>query len=155
MTWLRLIYHYIVYWIVGTTPEAHHWKLAQCWYRLNRYHRCIRHCKAFLDYQESTYVKVMLSDALIAVGDFQQAAATLRSIEDLWSNPELALALADAEMQSGNADEARKIVATVEVSHPNAKSHVVAAIEELRTALGMAATSEDLPPGLASRDSAL
>ncbi len=155
MTWLRLIYHHIVYWTVGTTPEAHHANLASCWFELDRYRRCIEHCEKYLDYEDSTYIRGLLGSSQLLAGDWNQAADTLRSIKDLYSEPELALALAEAEMQSGNSDEARKIVATIEVSHPNHKPHVAAALEYLRKELGMAPAGEGLPAGAASRDSLL
>lgn len=155
MTWLRLIYHQIVYWTVGTTPEAHHWNLAFCWSALNRHERCIEHCEEFLKYEDSTYVRGLLGLSQAAMSDWEQAAATFRSVKDIWSHPELALTLAEAEMQIGNSEEARKIVVTIEVNHPTQMPHVAGTLEHLRKELGMAPAGEESPADAASRGSVL
>lgn len=66
-----------------------------------------------------------------ALGEWTQAVATYRSISTLWTEPSLVLGLAEAELQCGNNEEARKIVAIVEVSHPNPTHDVVAALDYL------------------------
>ncbi len=131
MAWLRLFYYQVVYWTVGTTPEAHHLNLAHSWYDLCRYESCIRHCRKYLDYKDSDYIKATMAISHGAIGEWAQAAATYRSISTLWTEPSLALGLAEAELQCGNKEEARKIVATVEVSHPNPTRDIAAALDYL------------------------
>ena len=142
MAWLRLVYHHIVYWIVGTTPEAHHANLANCWYELNRYRNCIEHCQKYLSYEDSDHVKAVMAYCHGAIGDWDQAAGAYRSISKIWSVPSFALGLAEAELRCGNVDEARKIVATVEVSDPNPKYDVALSLEHLNRELADTATGE-------------
>lgn len=142
MAWLRLVYHQIVYWVVGTTPEAHHANLANTWYELNRYRNCIEHCQKFLSYEDSDHVKAMMAYCLGALGDWEQAADTYRSISTIWSVPSFALGLAEAELRCGEVEEARKIVATVEVSDPNPKYDVALSIEQLNRELAEIAAGE-------------
>jgi tetratricopeptide (TPR) repeat protein len=95
MAWLRLVYHQIVYWIVGTTPEAHHANLANSLYELNRYRSCIQQCQKFLSYEDSDHIKAMMAYCYAALGDWEKAAGTYRSIEKIWSVPSFALGLAE------------------------------------------------------------
>jgi tetratricopeptide (TPR) repeat protein len=142
MAWLRLVYHHITYWIVGTSPEAHHANLANSWYELNRYRNCIEHCQKYLGYDDSDHVKAMMAYCYGAVGDWENAASAYRSIAKLWSEPSFALGLAEAEHRLGNSQEARKIVATVEVSHPNPPYGLAQSLEQLNQELGNPARIE-------------
>ena len=142
MAWFRLIYHQIVYWLVGTSPEAHHANLASAWYELNRYRNCIDHCQKFLSYEDSDHVKAMMAYCFWALGEWEKAASTYRSISKIWSVPSFALGLAEAELQCGNVDEARKIVATVEVSNPSPSYDIALSLEHLKKELEGSATSE-------------
>ena len=142
MAWLGLIYHHVVYWVAGTTPEAHHANLANTWYKLSRYANCIEHCQKYLSYEDSDQIKAMMAYCLGALGDWEGSASAYRSISGIWDEPSFALGLAEAELRRGNADEARKIVATVEVSNPNPKYEVTMALEFLNSELAEAATGE-------------
>jgi len=139
MAWLRLFYHQIVYWVVGTTPEAHHANLANTWYELNRYRSCINN---YLNYEDSDHVKAMMAYCYGALDDWEQAAVAYRSISRIWSVPSFALGLAEAELRCGNVEEARKIVATVEVSDPNPKYEVALSLEYLKKNLLESAASD-------------
>ena len=142
MAWLRLVYHHIVYWIVGTSPETHHANLANSWLELNRYRNCIEHCERFLSYEDSDHVKAMMGYCHGALGDWEQAAGTYRSISKIWSVPSFALGLAEAELRCGNVEEARKIVATIEVSDPNRKYDVALSLEHINRELADIAASK-------------
>lgn len=142
MAWLGLVYHHIVYWVTGTTPEAHHANLANSWYRLNRYRNCIKHCQKYLSYEDSDHVRAMMAYCLGALGDWKESASAYRSISSLWSTPSFALGLAEAELRCGNFDEARKIVATVEVCDPNPKYEIAMSLELLNRELADTATGE-------------
>jgi len=142
MAWLRLVYHHIVYWTAGTTPEAHHANLANSWYELNRYRNCIEHCQKYLSYEDSNHVKAMMAYCQGALGDWEQATVTYRSISKIWSVPSFALGLAEAELRCGNVHEARKIVATVELSNPNPNYDVALSLEHLNRELANPATTE-------------
>ena len=135
LAWLRLIYHQIVYWLAGTTPEAHHANLASIWYELGNHRNCIEHCEKYLTYEESDYVKAMLGYSQGALSNWKKAAVAYRSISGLWSEPSFALGLAEAEFRCGNIDKAREIVATVSVSHPNPRYDVAMSLEHLTNEL--------------------
>ena len=77
-----------------------------------------------------------------ALGDWDKAAGTYRSISKIWSVPSFALGLAEAELQCGNVHEARKIVATVEVSDPSPSYDIALSLEHLKKELEGSATSE-------------
>ena len=141
MAWLRLFYHQIVYWLVGTTPEAHHANLANVWYELGRHRNCIEHCEKYLSYEESDYVKAMLGYSQGVLSNWEKAAAAYRSISALWSEPSFALGLAEAELRCGNVDKAREIVATVSVSHPNPRYDIEMSLEHLSKELETTANS--------------
>lgn len=142
MAWLGLVYSHIVYWLAGTTPEAHHANLANSWLRLNRYRNCIKHCQKYLSYEDSDQVKAMLAYCHAAMGDWEQASGAYRSVSKLWTMPSFALGLAEAELRCGNIEEARKIVATVEVSDPNPNLDVASSLEYLNRELANAATGD-------------
>lgn len=131
MAWLRLIYHQIVYWLVGTSPEAHHANLAYVWFDLNRHRNCIDHCKKYLTYQSSDRMLVMMAYCYAALGEWAQAADAYRSLSKIWAIPQAALGLAEAEMRCGNLDEAKRIVATVESSDPSPPPEVARVLEYL------------------------
>ena len=90
MAWFKLVYHQIVYWVVGTTPEAHHANLANAWYKLNRYRICIEHCQKYLDYEDSNQIKAMMAYCHGSLGQWGQAADAYRSIPKIWSAPSFA-----------------------------------------------------------------
>jgi hypothetical protein len=142
MAWLRLVYHHIIYWTVGTTPEEHHANLANSWYELNRYRNCIEHCQKYLGYADSDQVKAIMAYCHGALGEWEPAAAAYGSISKIWSVPSFALGLAEAELRCGNIDEARKIVTTVEVSYPSPKYDVALSLEQLNRELADAAATE-------------
>jgi len=142
MAWLGLIYHHIVYWLAGTTPEAHHENMANSWYKLNRFRNCIKHCQRYLSYEDSDHVKAMMAYCFGAMGDWEQSASAYRSIAGIWSVPSFALGLAEAELRCGNVDEARKIVAIVEVSDPTPKYDVALSLERLNAELADTLTGE-------------
>lgn len=135
MAWFGLVYHHIVYWLAGTTPEAHHANLANSWYKLNRYQNCIKHCRKYLSYEDSDHVKAMMAYCFAALGEWEESANAYRAISGIWSVPSFALGLAEAELRCGNVDEARKIVATVEVSNPSPKYDVALSLEHLNKEL--------------------
>ena len=142
MAWFKLIYHQIVYWIVGTSPEAHHANLASAWYELNRYQNCIVHCQKFLGYEDSEQIKAMMAYCHGSLGQWEQAVDAYRSISKIWSVPSFALGLAEAELRCGNIDEARKTVATVEVSDPNPKYDVAMSLDYIKKELADVTVSE-------------
>lgn len=135
MAWFRLIYYHIVYWTVGTTPEAHHYNLALTWCALNRHRNCIEHCKKYLNLEDSMHIRAIMGGSHAAMGEWEEARAAFRSIRDIWSEPSMAAALAEAEMKCGNVDEARKIVATVEASHPDLIYSVASYLDGLKSEL--------------------
>lgn len=118
MAWFRLVYHYIIYRTIGSTPEGHHANLANCWFELNRYERCIEHCQKYLSYEGSDNIIAVMAYCYAALGDWDKAARAYRSITEIWSEHSYALGLAEAELRCGNLVEARKVVATIEASDP-------------------------------------
>ena len=136
MAWLRLVYYQIIYWLVGTTPEEHHSSMAYAWYEVNSHRNCILHCQSFLKYKEADQVKAMMASSYGAAGDWENAALAYRSITKLWSEPSFALGLAEAEVLRGNSQEARKIVATVGVSHPSPPYGLAQSLDQLNQELG-------------------
>ena len=137
----RLAFNEISYWVIGRTPEEHHANAAYFRYQLGHYRKCIEQCTKYLEYSQSDQVKTMLAYSQGAIGQWAQAALAYRSVSNLWEQPMVALGLAEAELRAGNEDEARKIVATVEVSHAQPPYDLAAAIERLKRDLGMSATS--------------
>ncbi len=142
MAWLRLVYYQIVYWLVGTTPEAHHSSMALAWYQVNSYRNCIKHCQRFLQHQELDQLKAVMAHCYGALGEWENAASAYRSIVELWSEPSYALGLAKAELRCGNFQEARKIIATVEVSHPCLPYALAQSLGQLNLELGKPEQSE-------------
>ena len=138
---IRLAFNEITYWVIGRTPEEHHANAAYFRYQLGHYRKCIEQCTNYLEYAQSDQVKTMLAYSHGAVGEWAQAALAYRSVSNLWEQPMIALGLAEAELHAGNQNEARKIVATVEVSHAQPPYELAAAIEHLKGDLGMSATS--------------
>lgn len=131
MVWIRFVYHQIIYWLVGTTPEAHHWNMAISWYDLERYSNCIYHCQEYLKYNDSDHLKVLMAHCFGLMAQWKEAASSYRSISDIWSQPVFALGLAEAELRCGNIQEARSIVTTVEVDNPKPPYELAISLEQL------------------------
>lgn len=142
MAWLRLIYHQIAYWLVGTSPESHHANLAYVWYDLNRHRNCIDQCQKYLSYQSSDQMLVMMAYCYAALEDWAQTADAYRSLSNIWAIPQAALGLAEAELRCGNLDEARRIIATVEANDPSPPDEVTRALEYLHGELSEAENRE-------------
>ena len=142
MTWFLLAYHHATYWLVGTSPEQHHYDLAMDWYALRRFRNCVDQCKKFLSYSDSDDIKSMMAYCYWALADWDAAVSTYRSLGNIWSEPAHALRLAEAELRCGRSDEARKIVATVEVSYPNPTSHVAIFLGYINKELDESAEAE-------------
>lgn len=83
----------------------------------------------------------MMAYCFGALGDWQKSASAYRSIPGIWSAPSFALGLAEAELRCGNLDEARTIVATVEISNPNPKYDIALSLEHLNKELANTAAA--------------
>jgi hypothetical protein len=94
MGWLKLTYHYVLYWAFGTLPEDHHANVAEVWYQLNRFEKCIKQCRKCLRYTDSDRIKAMMGYCYGVQSEWNLAAEAYRSMSDVWSNPAYALALA-------------------------------------------------------------
>lgn len=140
MAWFRLLYHHITYWTIGSAPEAHHANLAGCWFDLNRYENCIEHCQKYLACESSDNIKSVMAYSHAALGDWEQALTVYRSIAGIWSDHSYTLGLAEAELRCGNLAEARKIIATIEVSDPN--YDVALTLERMKAEMDSLATNE-------------
>ena len=81
------------------------------------------------------HIRAIMGGSHAAMGEWEDARTAFRSIKDIWSEPSMAAALAEAEMKSGNVDEARKIVATVEASHPDLIHSVASYLDGLKSEL--------------------
>jgi hypothetical protein len=136
----RLVYNEITYWVIGNTPEEHHANAAYFRYQLGHHRKCIEQCNKYLAYSQSDRVKSMLGYSLGAVQNWEEAALAYRSVTNLWEQPATAVGLAEAEFRSGNEIEARKILATVEVSYPQPPYDLALAIEQLNRELEMSST---------------
>ena len=75
-----------------------------------------------------------------ALGDWEQALTVYRSIAGIWSDHSYTLGLAEAELRCGNLAEARKIIATIEVSDPN--YDVALTLERMKAEMDSLATNE-------------
>ncbi len=131
----RLVYNEIAYWVIGSTPEEHHANAAYFRYQLGHHRKCIEQCNKYLGYSQSDQVKSMLGYSHGVLQNWEEAALAYRSVSDLWEKPMIALGLAEAEMHSGNTSEARKIVATIEVSHTQPPYDVTRALQQLNEEL--------------------
>ena len=131
----RLVLNEITYWMVGNSPESHHANAAYFRYQLGHHQKCIQQCNKFLNYSKSDQISSMLGYSYGAIGQWDQAALAYRCVSDLWQQPLIALGLAEAELRSGNVNEARMIVATVEVSHAPPPYNVALALDQLNSEL--------------------
>lgn len=135
MGWIRLFYHHLIYWVIGTTPESHHAGLASCWFDLKRYRRCIVECERLLEYQDSVPTRGMIAFCHAQLGRWRAAADTYRPIASIETQPLFALGLAEAELRVGNVREAQDLVVSVEVCHPSPERHLADAIDYLKSQL--------------------
>ena len=130
--WLRIVFNELAFWMVGLTPESYHGQAAYLWSRLDRYDKVLKHCRGYLRSSENSEIRAMLGYSLAYRGDWKAAAETYRGITDIWSAPHRVLCLAEAEMHSGNLEEAKKILVSLEVGHAQSDSALAQHVEQLK-----------------------
>lgn len=106
-----------MYWTVGSVPESHHWQLAVLYMELGKWRNSVSYCNRYLEYRESSQIRSVLGYCYGSMGMWKEAARAYRSIPDIHKEPNFALGLAEAELNSGNLASAKEIVAVVEVIH--------------------------------------
>ena len=135
LIWLQLGFNEITYWLVGDTPEAHHAKAAYLWEGLGRYRRSISHCKRYLAVEEDSGIRAMLGYCYSCLGQWEKAIEEYRALPNPTSDPRIGLGLAEAELNVGNIEEARYILATVSVITENSPDGLSAAVDYMKERL--------------------
>ena len=133
--WARLALNEAIYWFVGTTPESHYATAAYLWHELGRHRRSIAHCKRYLAHTHSDPMVALCAYGHTELDEWTEAVAAYRSLTEPLKDPLNAMALAYAELQLGNAAEARAIVATVEAVRGQLSDIEVDALDYVQSVL--------------------
>jgi tetratricopeptide (TPR) repeat protein len=131
--WIRLGFNEIIYWFVGDMPEFHHANAAYLWERLGRYRKCISHCQKYLAISDDRQMRTMLGYCYGRIGRWEDAIDTYRQVPNWTKEPRIALGLAEAELNVGNIDEARKITVTIAVLNEDQSNDIAGIVNYLTT----------------------
>ena len=102
---------------------------------LGEYRACAEHCENYLIAASDDVVIGRLAHCYGEMDQWEKAADTYRTMEDVWRDPLDALGLALAELRCGNADRTVEILEIVEPTHSHATGPTEALIRQLRSEL--------------------
>jgi hypothetical protein len=107
---LRVAYTTLAYWLVGLTPEENHWRKADAWALINAYRFAAWHWRKYLKYSEDSGARASLAWCYANLGMVESAAEHYRLAYARNKNPEIALYLAQVELDFGNLAAAQSLI---------------------------------------------
>jgi hypothetical protein len=139
---LKVGYTGLQYWLTVMTPESYHFAQARNYDQLGASRRSAHHSHEVLKYAEYPEPRARLGYYYANLGKHADAAEHYRKAVQNWPHPSIMLALAQAELRTGDSQAALDWLARVESSEM--KEQLQHAIAELRSELardGSAGTS--------------
>ncbi len=110
---LRIAYTTIAYWCVGMTPEENHATKGYAWSQINAYRFSAWHWRKYLKYSEDSRARASLAWCYASLGMIETAAEHYRLAYTRNKNPEIALYLAQVELDFGNITVAQSLMADI------------------------------------------
>jgi tetratricopeptide (TPR) repeat protein len=100
----------MAYWLVGLTPKENHWRKANAWALINAYRFAAWRCRKYLNYREDSRARASLAWCYANLGMVESAAEHYRLAYARNKNPEIALYLAQVELDFGNLAAAQSLI---------------------------------------------
>jgi hypothetical protein len=110
---LRVTYTTLAYWVVGLMPEENHWRKALAWMRIDAHRFAAWHWRKYLKYSEDSHARACLAWCYANLGMLESAVEHYRLAYARNKDPEIALYLAQVEVDFGNVVGARALMADI------------------------------------------
>jgi tetratricopeptide (TPR) repeat protein len=107
---LRVLYTTLAYWVVGLMPEENHCRKALAWTRIDAYRFATWHWRKYLKYSEDSRARASLAWCYAKLGMIESALEHYRLAYARNKDPEIALYLAQVELDFGNLAGARALI---------------------------------------------
>ena len=138
-TFSRILYKEAQYWLVGLTPEHYHLYQARRWSELHNFAASANHLRKYLACSNKPQVRAELGWCLAALGRWTEAAAEYEAATAQWPHISVRLALAEAQLRSGNAQRGAAIVRELDGEGLALEGTSRAALADLKKELGLVA----------------
>ena len=134
-TLLRVAYTTMVYWLVGLTPEENHATKGQAWSRINAYRLAAWHWRKYLKYSEDSRARASLAWCYASLGMIESAVEHYRLAYARNKDPEIALYLAQVEIDFGNEAAARSLIEEISPRRHELSDEARSALADVETRL--------------------
>jgi lipopolysaccharide biosynthesis regulator YciM len=145
LTWLgvlaRVAYTTLCNYLVGLTPEENHWRKGEAWGRVGAYRWAAWHFRKYLTYSDDPRVRPHLAWCYANLGMLDSAVQHYRQAYTRNKHPDVALALAQIEIELGNVDAAQVLVQALESRRHELGSEAIALLDSLEGALKQTTTT--------------
>jgi len=110
---VRIAFTTLCYWFVGLTPEENHGTKGHAWGQINAYRWAAWHFRKYLKYSEDSRARAALAWCYANLGMVESAVEHYRLAYSRNKDPEIALYLANVEIDLGNFPAARLLISDV------------------------------------------
>jgi hypothetical protein len=132
---LRVAYTTIAYWLVGLTPEENHAAKGQAWCRVNAYRFAAWHWRKYLKYSEDSRARASLAWCYANLGMLESAVEHYRLAYARNKDPEIALYLAQVELDFGNQASARSLMEEISPRRHELSEESLSTLSDVETRL--------------------
>lgn len=149
---LRVAYTTIAYWFVGLTPEENHATKGQAWSRINAYRFAAWHWRKYLKYSEDSRARASLAWCYANLGMVESAVEHYRLAYARNRDPEIALYLAQVELDFGNITAARSLMTDISPRRHELSDEALSALADVESRLSASAPSSGMEANAARSD---
>src|SRR6266850_2617174 len=132
---VRVAYTTLGNYLVGLTPEENHWKKGDAWGRVGAYRWAAWHFRRYLTYSDDPRVRAHLAWCYANLGMLESAAQHYRQAHSRNKHADIALGLAQLEIQLGNVEAAQALVGSLASRRQELDREAIAMLDSLQTAL--------------------
>lgn len=122
-------------WLVGLTPEENHAIKGEAWARVTAYRWAAWHFRKYLKYSEDSRARASLAWCYAQLGMVESAIEHYRLAYARNRQPEIALYLAQAELDFGNPGAARALLVEIAPRRHELSSDALCALDDLERCL--------------------
>jgi hypothetical protein len=134
---LRVAYTTMAYWLVGLTPEENHATKGLAWSRINAYRFAAWHWRKYLKYSEDSRARAQLAWCYANVGMIESAVEHYRLSYARNKDPEIALYLAQVELDFGNQAAARSLMEEISLRRHELSAESLSTLADVETRLSV------------------
>jgi tetratricopeptide (TPR) repeat protein len=132
---LRVTYTTLAYWVVGLMPEENHCRKALAWMRIDAHRFAAWHWRKYLKYSEDSRARASLAWCYANLGMLEPAVEHYRLAYARNKDPEIALYLAQVELDFGNVDGARALMEDIASRRHRLSDELLPTLADLETRL--------------------